>query len=142
MASLGNRQRQLSIDFRHLCKLSSDGIAGPNTWGALCTSFSSTKKKDVVTLGSRGGEVRLLQHFLSKQGFGPGLIDGIFGDSTRNSVMQFQKRSGLFPNGIVESATWTKLLQSKSLLGSQAARKTCGQYVEWRQSKFGWRYSS
>jgi peptidoglycan hydrolase-like protein with peptidoglycan-binding domain len=104
--------------FQTSVQLSSDGIAGPNTWGALCTSFSSTKKV-VVTLGSRGGEVRVLQHFLSKQGFGPGLIDGIFGDSTRNAVMQFQKSSGLIPNGIVESGTWAKLLQSKLFLGSQ-----------------------
>jgi hypothetical protein len=105
--------------FQTSVQLSSDGIAGPNTWGALCTSFSNIKKKVIVTLGSRGGEVRVLQHFLSKQGFGPGLIDGIFGDSIRNAVMQFQKSSGLIPNGIVESATWAKLLQSKLLLGSQ-----------------------
>jgi peptidoglycan hydrolase-like protein with peptidoglycan-binding domain len=105
--------------FQTSVQLSSDGIAGPNTWGALCTSFSNIKKKVIVTLGSRGGELRVLQHFLSKQGFGPGLIDGIFGDSIRNAVMQFQKSSGLIPNGIVESATWAKLLQSKLLLGSQ-----------------------
>jgi peptidoglycan hydrolase-like protein with peptidoglycan-binding domain len=105
--------------FQTSVQLSPDGITGPNTWSALCTSFSSTKKKVVVTLDARGGEVRVLQHFLSKQGFGPGSIDGIFGDSTRNAVIQFQQRSGLIPNGIVESGTWAKLLQSKLLLGSQ-----------------------
>ena len=110
--------------FQTSIKIYSDGIVGPDTWGALCISFSNIKKNIVFTQGSRGGEVRVLQYFLSKEDFSPGLIDGIFGDRTRNAVVQFQKSAGLIPNGIVESATWAKLLQGKLPLSSKQQERT------------------
>lgn len=38
-------------------------------------------------------------------------IDGIYGESTRQSVYHFQKMTGLPPNGIVDRATWEKIMQ-------------------------------
>ena len=39
----------------------------------------------------------------------PPAVDGIFGQGTYNSVVQFQRQYGLAPDGIVGRDTWNKL---------------------------------
>lgn len=38
-------------------------------------------------------------------------VDGIYGDSTRQAVYHFQQITGLPANGIVDRATWEKIMQ-------------------------------
>jgi len=57
----------------------------------------------VLQAGSRGLDVRKLQGIL--------FVDGIFGETTENAVIAFQKQKGLDGDGIVGPDTWRELLK-------------------------------
>jgi g-D-glutamyl-meso-diaminopimelate peptidase len=61
---------------------------------------------EVLRLGSRGANVKLVQSLLAKIGYNPGAIDGVFGLQTRQAVIEFQRDNGLVPDGVVGPATW------------------------------------
>ena len=63
----------------------------------------------ILRLGSRGPMVEFLQNILIHLGLYTGQIDGIFGNSTRTAVVEFQKQNGLNPDGIVGPKTWLAL---------------------------------
>lgn len=71
-------------------------------------------------LGDSGEAVRDVQDRLSALGF-PGPIDprGEFGETTRESVVAFQKRRGLAPDGIVGPDTWRALYEAGYRLGDR-----------------------
>ena len=59
--------------------------------------------------GSRGTEVRNIQSRLSKWGYNPGAVDGIYGAKTEAAVKRFQRNNGLTPDGIAGPATLAKI---------------------------------
>ncbi len=68
----------------------------------------------LLKYGSRGEKVKELQYYLrniSEQYNIPSVsIDGIFGNSTKNSIIGFQRLVGLSEDGIVGQLTWNKIL--------------------------------
>jgi murein DD-endopeptidase MepM/ murein hydrolase activator NlpD len=77
------------------------GIApGGNGGGA-----GSSSGNGLLAVGSQGKSVSHLQRLLTKKGFEPGPIDGIFGPKTRAAVVSFQRRKGLTADGIVGPIT-------------------------------------
>ena len=56
--------------------------------------------------GTTGEDVKVLQSSLLSLGYDPGPIDGIFDSKTAASVVQFQQKNGLVPDGIVGPITW------------------------------------
>ena len=59
--------------------------------------------------GSRGEEVSAIQRKLSELGYYFAGIDGIYGKTTENAVLQFQKDNGLIIDGISGSETLNAL---------------------------------
>ena len=59
--------------------------------------------------GSSGASVKELQQTLNRLGYNVGTADGIFGNNTKNAVLQYQRDNGLTADGIVGANTWNAL---------------------------------
>lgn len=70
----------------------------------------------LVKLGSKNTYVMILQDALNNMGR-PLTIDGIFGNSTKNAVINFQKYYGLKADGIVGCKTWTRIVNIANGMG-------------------------
>ena len=57
----------------------------------------------------RGSDVRDIQYALELHSVSPGIMDGIFGNKTRNAVVLFQENNSLTADGIVGRQTTSKL---------------------------------
>lgn len=75
-------------------KLVVDGIAGSKTLSACPT----------LRIGARGNITKLMQQKIGVA------ADGIFGNNTKQAVINYQKSKGLAADGIVGRNTWRKLL--------------------------------
>ena len=75
-------------------KLVVDGIAGAKTLSACPT----------LRIGARGNITKLMQQKIGV------VADGIFGNNTKQAVINYQKSKGLVADGIVGKNTWRKLL--------------------------------
>ncbi len=67
----------------------------------------------IIKLGDRGQDVKEVQKKLNSQGYNAGSEDGIFGETTRKAVMQFQRNKGLTVDGIVGPITYNALFNDK-----------------------------
>jgi len=61
---------------------------------------------ETLQLGSAGPNVKLIQSLLARIGYNPGPVDGVFGQQTKQAVIEFQRNNGLVADGIVGPATW------------------------------------
>jgi len=59
----------------------------------------------VVSMGTRGEQVALVQQTLKQWGYYTGDVDGHFGRGTYNAVVAFQRRNGLTVDGRIGKAT-------------------------------------
>lgn len=64
----------------------------------------------VLKKGMKGPEVEQWQYFLLGDSY-PCLTDGVFGDTTHNSTVQFQKDYGLTSDGVVGPGTYQKAME-------------------------------
>ncbi len=99
----GERTRLAVTDFQTKNGLAADGIVGNNTWRTLLMlpPFPTLRE------GSYGNYVRYLQWKLTSKLYPLGNADGIFGNNTRQAVVEFQQENGLTADGIVGPATWS-----------------------------------
>ena len=84
----------------------------------------------LLTVGSRGEEVKKLQERLNQLGFDCGKADGIFGPKTQKAVKQFQKTFLLTQDGIVGPKTFDvlqRLEKIKHFKLKEFACKHCGE---------------
>ncbi|MDP9795016.1 peptidoglycan hydrolase-like protein with peptidoglycan-binding domain [Catenuloplanes nepalensis] len=81
--------------------LTSDGIVGPQTWGALIVT---------VRQGDNGAAVRAVQVLLNKKRRLSLAVDGDFGSGTHAAVVAFQNHAGITADGIVGPTTWQNLV--------------------------------
>ena len=133
--SFGSGTKAAVSAFQQANSLTVDGIAGSATIALLekqtgididgnSSSSSSTAtglfKGDYSKLQytSSGSRVRVLQQALKDLGFTISKVDGVFGQSTFEAVMAFQKATGLTVDGIVGRKTWDSLYGKASALRS------------------------
>ncbi len=118
--------------FQEVFNLTPDGIIGYSTWYKIQLVYNavkqlqtvnseglkideiSTQYTNVLQEGDASGGVLTLQYYLDYVAtFIPTVlrtaVDGVFGPSTRESVISFQKTYGLEQNGIVDRLVWETL---------------------------------
>ena len=128
--AFGRSTKDAVVAFQKIFKLTADGVIGKATWYKVINVYNSVKKlaeltsegirlseipkqfREPLSLGDRGGQVSVLQYFLSfiakfDDKIPETAIDGIFGPATENAVKAFQLSQGLVPDGIVGDRTWT-----------------------------------
>jgi peptidoglycan hydrolase-like protein with peptidoglycan-binding domain len=98
----GEDTKQAVIKAQQFYGLNTDGIAGEVTLVALQEDRAELSEAEAIVTNI---SVSDLQTLLTKRGFYKGDIDGIFGSSTRDAVIQAQKFYGLTPDGVVGSKT-------------------------------------
>ncbi|MFG2527217.1 peptidoglycan-binding protein [Streptomyces sp. NPDC048516] len=76
--------------------------------GALYAGHSRTDTA-ILARGATGWDVVEAQCLLHRQGYDPGMVDGIVGGKTLRAVKRLQARSGLPTDGIVGPDTWKAL---------------------------------
>ncbi|HEY9695102.1 MAG TPA: peptidoglycan-binding domain-containing protein [Oculatellaceae cyanobacterium] len=70
---------------------------------------------DALKIGSQGEKVKNLQKQLASFNYYTGAIDGVFGESTKQSVIKLQQDYKLEANGICDLETIKKIDFIKSL---------------------------
>lgn len=73
------------------------------------STASAETPRRTLFWGSRGGDVWLLQRRLIAWGYFAGPADGVYGGRTFTAVRAFQRRNGLFADGVVGASTWRAL---------------------------------
>ncbi|HET7579458.1 MAG TPA: peptidoglycan-binding protein [Bacillales bacterium] len=98
----GQHTRSAVIRYQQAHGLRVDGIAGPVTIGSLsAVEGRYVPSQNLLSIGDRGHEVRLVQSKLKSLGYYTYNVDGIFGPITRDAVKHFQAASHLKIDGIV-----------------------------------------
>lgn len=121
--------------FQKIFNLTPDGIVGKATWYKIKQIYNAVKRvselysegitiseverifSEVLKRGSRGNDVKAMQHFLAFVAYFndriPNIaVDGIFGPATEEAVKAFQREYGLTVDGIVGRNTWNRLLDA------------------------------
>ncbi len=118
--------------FQSIFNLTADGVVGKATWYRISIVYVSVKRlaeltsegqssefkyidpSVILSVGDRGEEVESLQYLMEYisifyRNVRPTGIDGIFGQSTRDSLLSFQRAFGLSETGETNEETWYTL---------------------------------
>jgi murein DD-endopeptidase MepM/ murein hydrolase activator NlpD len=87
-----------------------DGVAGPQTLGALGRRGRPRLGRRQLHVGNSGFDVAELQFLLAWHGFPSATIDGGFGSHTEAAVIRFQRWAGLARDGVAGASTIRRLL--------------------------------
>ena len=93
---------------------------------ALVMASSAAFASPTLRNGSHGNDVLLLQQKLKSIGYDISSTDGVFGSETERAVTAFQKDQRIKATGIVNSATWRALKNSKARPSSSKAKPAQG----------------
>ncbi|MBC1246538.1 NlpC/P60 family protein [Listeria booriae] len=138
--SFGQLTKNAVINFQSKNGLYQDGIVATKTWAALGYSgTTTTPAMPIVQIGARGDAVKTLQNTLNARGYKL-LADGSFGQLTKNAVINFQAKNGLYQDGIVAAKTWAALGYGSTSTGQVGAQTQ--KIIDYVNSKVGTSYGS
>lgn len=95
---------QLGIK-RCLILLAALVLAAVAVFSAAVCSERTADAAELLRRGSSGEQVRQMQQKLKNWDYYDGSVDGIFGSGTESAVKYFQRKNGLYADGIVGPAT-------------------------------------
>ncbi len=100
--------------------LRTDGVCDKQTWSSLVEAGFRLGDRLLYRRSPmlQGDDVADLQRRLSRLGFDPGGVDGIFGDSTHLALSEFQRNMGLVSDGICGPRTLSELTRVAPPVGS------------------------
>ena len=121
--------------FQEIFNLTPDGVVGRTTWYKLVALYvgitrlaelnsegqrfygSSLQAPGRLELGDTGNGVLIVQYLLSvlsqfNSSIPFAALDGIYGPSTREAVLAFQRQRSLPPTGAVDQLTWDALTRT------------------------------
>ncbi|MDD5747542.1 MAG: peptidoglycan-binding protein [Actinomycetota bacterium] len=109
----GSETERAIREFQESRGLRVDGIVGPDTWHSLVEAGYTLGCRFLYLKEPRfrGDDVAELQRRLNALGFYSGKEDGIFDEQAASAVEQFQRNSGLHPDGIAGPKTIEALLR-------------------------------
>ncbi|OFW67132.1 MAG: hypothetical protein A2Z12_03630 [Actinobacteria bacterium RBG_16_68_21] len=94
-----------------------DGVVGSRTRGEIALIAASAAPAQrlaatdrLLAAGATGAEVRDLQHVLAALGFDPGPTDGVYGSRTTSAVRSFQRAQQLLVDGLFGASSRNALL--------------------------------
>lgn len=118
-------------DFQYAVGLEPTGIVDLDTWTALVEAarqaqirldesaaikpFERRLQNSEVKMGEISDLVTIIQIMLktlTEYEYGEVVADGFFGDVTENAIIDFQRRNGLEPTGVVDKITWNALARA------------------------------
>jgi peptidoglycan hydrolase-like protein with peptidoglycan-binding domain len=99
--------------FQRRKRLGVDGIVGPQTRRALGRRGRPPLGSRAMRRGHRGWDVVGLQYLLRARGFSAGAIDGGFGAMTDSAVRRFQRSAGIGVDGVAGPNTLRGLRRSQ-----------------------------
>nr|WP_320145570.1 NlpC/P60 family protein [uncultured Anaeromusa sp.] len=78
--------------------------------------FVSAAEAAALRQGDRGEQVQWIQERLEDMGYEVGEADGVFGEETRQAVVQFQLSRGLEADGVIGAGTFYALQQRQAVV--------------------------
>ncbi|MGP1383792.1 MAG: transporter substrate-binding domain-containing protein [Thainema sp.] len=79
------------------------------TDSAMGSTDDTNAPQQTLRVGSRGEAVKQLQTKLQQLGYFAGTVDGVYGNATRQAVLEFQTATGLSGDGIAGAETVAQL---------------------------------
>ncbi|MBE9007130.1 peptidoglycan-binding protein [Fortiea sp. LEGE XX443] len=111
--TVGTLTRDAIAQFQRDNGLTVDGIVDAQLVSAVrkvwVARYSNQPTRVVLSMGSKGENVKTVQQRLSQLGYFNRSLDGNFGEYTKNAVLEFQKDYRLNPTGKVDGQTWQVL---------------------------------
>jgi len=97
------------VEFQKEYGLVADGVAGDGTYDKMKSLLNGKDSSTVFQKGMSSPEISAVQRYLKRLGFftlGP---TGYFGDATEASVIKFQTKHNISPDGKVGTITYKKI---------------------------------
>ena len=127
------------VEFQKTFGLTPDGIVGPATWNKLYAVYRGIEDNvslppapppapvsppfpgTLLRVGSSGANVRLMQTYLNTirivyTSIPYLVVDGAFGERTRQAVVAFQREFVLAPDGIIGPITWNEIVRQRGIV--------------------------